>query len=239
MAGPFPIRLSKFIAHAGITNRRKAGELVKNGLIKVNGKIAEKPGLRITEKDRVTYKGKRLTLIEEAQYLLINKSKSHLYSTEHLPNRKTLFDIIGTKVSGKLNTIGHFMDEDLGLIILSTDFSFKQEIERDEKRFDQHFKIKLKTKSEVPKSEEIMKKLMLPKTVQIKALYLSDDPLYHFNLSMVSPLAFTIREAFHQAGFPIEQLDRVNLAGMSKKNLSRGFFRHLMEAEVRRLRYFS
>ena len=86
--------LNKFIAHAGICARRDAAEMVKQGLVKVNGELVSAPGHKVSAKDEIKVNGKRAFLAKNLVYILLNKPKDYITTTDDPQKRKTVLDLI-------------------------------------------------------------------------------------------------------------------------------------------------
>ena len=115
------IRLNKYVAQCGIASRRAADELIQNGKIWVNGKEVREPGTRITSKDRVTYQGKLLKPEQNLVYLLMNKPKDTITTSNDEKGRKTVLDIVQPKIQERVYPVGRLDRMTTGLLILTND----------------------------------------------------------------------------------------------------------------------
>ena len=114
-------RLNKYVAHCGITSRRKAADLVKSGQIMVNGEIEMNPSYMVMEKDEVSYKGKRLEPELLKVYILLNKPKDVITSLSDENGRRTVIDIVKSKVKERINPVGRLDYKTTGLLLLTND----------------------------------------------------------------------------------------------------------------------
>lgn len=234
----YPIRLNKFVAHCGLANRRKAEGLISAGHIRINGKVELNPATRIQQTDEVTYKGKAINILAESHYLLINKPKSHKYNLVRSAHQKNLSNIIGGKIQAKLQCLGSFSDQDIGLVLLSNNPELIEKIDVGSKEIEQHYKIKFSKEIDEVELEAIKSKLISSKLIKRAAANLEEDPLYSIHLSFMGSLHVDLRAIFQKIGYKVLLMDRILMAGMTKKNLTRGFFRRLTVEEIRRLKYF-
>ena len=121
-------RLNKYIAHAGVCSRRKAGELVKDGFIKVNGQVEKNPAIEVDEKDTIEYMGKRLRIASKKIYLLLNKPKNVITTMSDERGRKTVWDIVQSKVKTKIYPVGRLDRNTTGLLLLTNDGELSQQL---------------------------------------------------------------------------------------------------------------
>ncbi|MFA7627400.1 MAG: S4 domain-containing protein, partial [Candidatus Kapaibacterium sp.] len=89
-----PVRINKFLAEAGVASRRKVDELILEGLVKVNGKLVEEPGVKVSATDFITVNGDPIKEIKHNIYILLNKPKNIITTTSDDKDRKTVLDIV-------------------------------------------------------------------------------------------------------------------------------------------------
>src|SRR5579872_3508149 len=99
------MQLNKYIAHAGICSRRKAVELIKEGGVKVNGRVVKEPGYKVFENDIVKVHNKVLAA-EKKIYILLNKPKGYVTTVSDEKGRSTILDLLGTSLSQRLYPVG-------------------------------------------------------------------------------------------------------------------------------------
>jgi len=115
------MRLNKYIAHSGICSRRKAGDLVKAGAVKVNGKVLDNPAYEVQKEDTVEYKGKVVRPVRKMIYILMNKPKNVVTTTSDEKARRTVMDIVQNKVSERIYPVGRLDRMTTGLLLLTND----------------------------------------------------------------------------------------------------------------------
>ena len=115
-----PIRLNRFISNAGVCSRREADQLIQEGRIKVNGKVVKEMGMKVTLEDRVSHDGKPLNP-ETYRYVLLNKPKGYITTTEDPLERKTVMDLVAKACRERIVPVGRLERETLGLLLLTND----------------------------------------------------------------------------------------------------------------------
>jgi 23S rRNA pseudouridine2605 synthase len=113
--------LNKFISHAGVSGRREAAEIVKKGIVKVNGKIVTEPGHKISPKDEVVVNGKKIFLSKNLVYILLNKPKDFITTTDDPQGRKTVLDLIRRATDERVYPVGRLDRNTSGLLLLTND----------------------------------------------------------------------------------------------------------------------
>src|SRR5688572_16875643 len=103
---PAIMPLNKFIAHCGICSRRDAAEMVKLGKVKVNGQPVTEPGFKVSIKDEVIVNGKKVQLEKNLVYILLNKPKDFITTTDDPQGRKTVLDLIRRATTERVYPVG-------------------------------------------------------------------------------------------------------------------------------------
>lgn len=235
------MRLNKYIAHSGVCSRRDAAELVKSGKITVNGRVETSPGYQIEAGDEVRYRDQVINPAESFVYLLLNKPGGIITTTKDDRGRTTVMDMLRHKVTERIFPVGRLDRDTTGLLLLTNDGDLAKRLTH--------------PSHEVPKVYEatLDKPFTKADLDQLAAgLELEDGPAKpkwaayaKANEKKVVSLEITmgrnriVRRMFEHLGYEVVKLDRIYLAGLDKKHLPRGFYRHLTEPEVRMLRHFS
>jgi len=118
--------LNKYISHAGVSGRREAAEIVKKGIVKVNGKVVTEPGHKISPKDEVVVNGKKIFLSKNLVYILLNKPKDFITTTDDPQGRKTVLDLIRRATDERVYPVGRLDRNTSGLLLLTNDGELSQ-----------------------------------------------------------------------------------------------------------------
>jgi len=230
------IRLNKYIAHSGICSRREADDLIRNGDIKVNGKVVFELGIRIKPSDKVSYKGKVLKR-EKLIYILLNKPKDFITTTDDPQARKTVIDLVKNHIRERVFPVGRLDRNTTGLLILTNDGDLSEVLAHPSYNIRKVYEVLL-DKPVQEKDVETIK----------KGLELEDGPVKIDDMAVLSPDARSIgieihsgrnrivRRIFEHLGYEVVKLDRVMYSFLTKKDLPRGKWRYLKEFEVVRLK---
>lgn len=222
------LRLNKFMAHSGVCNRREADELIKQGAVKVNGRIVVKLGITIDPmKDTVEYRG-RILSGGGFLYLLLNKSKG--YGKEG----KTVSQLIRGAADVPLTQIGELGVNDLGLVLFTNDPDMAARIStsRDPKLFLYHIKLKKAI------DEEVLNDLKSALLIGSQNLVIGDitliDEAKGFELGLTTNCAEVscLSRLIHSVGVTVDNIERVIFSGITKKDVPRGKWRLLSAKEA-------
>lgn len=230
-------RLNKFISHSGLCSRRKAGDLVKEGHIKVNGQVERNPAILVDHNDTIEYKGKRLKRESKKLYLLMNKPKQVITSLADEQGRKTVIDLI-KDIPERIYPVGRLDFMTTGLLLLTNDGDLAQKLSHPSYEIKKVYHVRLDID-------------LAPEHLQViqEGFDLEDGPIKVDEISYVnhknelgvvihSGRNRIVRRIFEHFNYSVTHLDRVLLGGLTKKNLPRGRYRHLTEQELIYLKHF-
>lgn len=238
-SGPMP--LNKFIAHAGICARRDAAELVKSGVVTVNGQSILEPGFKVTEKDEISVKGKKIHLTKNLVYILLNKPKDYITTTEDPQGRKTVLDLIKTATSERVYPIGRLDRNTSGVLLLTNDGELAQTLSHPKNQVKKIYEVKLDRPVAKADFESIAQGITLEDGfIQPDAIgYADPRDKSIIGIEIHSGRNRIVRRIFEHLKYDVRGLDRVSYAGLTKKNVNRGKFRLLTEKEIRTLKHFN
>ena len=229
-----PIRLNRFIAQAGVCSRRDADKLIEAGEIKVNGNVNTEMGMRVHPfNDVIEYKGKRLR-VEKFVYILLNKPKNTITTTDDPQGRKTVLDIVKNTAEERIFPVGRLDRNTTGLLLLSNDGALAKKMTHPSHKVKKIYHVRLN--KEVP--EEDMEKLLSgieleDGTAQVDKIdYVIGKDRNEVGVEIHIGRNRIVRRMFEHMGYQVVALDRVSIAHLTKKNLPRGKFRILSEKEV-------
>jgi 23S rRNA pseudouridine2605 synthase len=238
-SGPMP--LNKFIAHAGICARRDAAELVKSGVVTVNGQSILEPGFKVTEKDEISVKGKKIHLTKNLVYILLNKPKDYITTTEDPQGRKTVLDLIKTATAERVYPIGRLDRNTSGVLLLTNDGELAQTLSHPKNQVKKIYEVKLDRPVAKADFESIAQGITLEDGfIQPDAIgYADPRDKSIIGIEIHSGRNRIVRRIFEHLKYDVRGLDRVSYAGLTKKNVNRGKFRLLTEKEIRTLKHFN
>ena len=227
------VRLNKFMANAGVCSRREADELILKGLVKVNGEVVTELGVKITPKDVVEYNDNIVTS-EKKCYILLNKPKDCVTTSDDPNGRKTVMDIVKGACEERIYPVGRLDRNTTGVLLLTNDGDLASKLTH-----PKFVKKKIyQVWTDKPISEEDMQRIA-------DGVELDDGPIHADAVSYVSPTDRkqagieihsgrnrVVRRIFESLGYHVVKLDRVYFAGLTKKNLPRGRWRYLTQEEV-------
>ncbi len=232
--------LNKYIAHAGISGRREAAEIVKKGIVKVNGKIITEPGFKVAQKDEVVVNGKKIFPAKNLVYILLNKPKDYITTTEDPQGRRTVLDLIGRAGNERVYPVGRLDRNTSGVLLLTNDGELAQKLTHPSNEVKKIYAVTLNRPLEKNHFEQILKGITLEDgsaTVDVLA-YTDVKDKTQIGVEIHSGRNRIVRRIFEHLGYDVKNLDRVMFAGLTKKNVERGKWRFLNEKEIRELKFF-
>ena len=235
------MRLNKYIAHSGLCSRRKAGDLVKQGVVKVNGKIEANPAYEVQKGDKVEYKGKLLRPETNKVYVLMNKPKNTVTTTSDEKGRRTVMDIVQKKYKERIYPVGRLDKNTVGLLLLTNDGDLAKKLSHPSHKVVKRYHVVLDKEVTEDHLKEIKEGLILEDG---KAVVDDIDWIYGSDKSEVGIEIHIgknriVRRIFEHLGYQIQKLDRVYYGGLTKKDLPRGWFRDLKPKEIIMLKHFT
>lgn len=237
-AATYPMPLNKYIAHSGECSRRDAAELVKQGKAKVNGELITDPGHKINEGDQVTLSGKKLKPQKGLAYILLNKPKGFITTSEDERGRRTVMDLVANAEVGRVYPVGRLDRATTGLILLTNDGTLAQKLSHPSHNVKKVYHVTLDKPLTKADFEKIVAGVELEdgKAIVDEIAYL--EKKNELGLEIHSGKNRIVRRIFESLGYVVDKLDRMMYAGLTKKNLPRGKWRFLDEREIVLLKHF-
>jgi len=232
--------LNKFIAHCGVCSRRDAAEMVKLGKVKVNGELITEPGHKVSGKDDVRVNGKKVLLAKNLVYILLNKPKDFITTTEDPQGRKTVLDLIKRATTERVYPVGRLDRNTSGVLLLTNDGELSQKLTHPSNEIRKVYAVTLNKPLEKKDFDQVLKGVVLddgPASVD-KLAFTDTKDKTQLGVELHSGRNRIVRRIFEHLGYDVKQLDRVMFGGLTKKNVERGKWRYLNEKEVRELKYF-
>jgi 23S rRNA pseudouridine2605 synthase len=233
--------LNKFIAHAGVCGRREAAELVKEGKVTVNGDKIFEPGYKVTGIDKVIVKGKQVFLQRNSVYILLNKPKDFITTSNDPQGRKTVLDLIKHATPERVYPVGRLDRNTTGVLLLTNDGELAQKLTHPSFEVKKIYEVTLDKPVTKKDLESILSGVTLEDgLVMADAVGYADPKDKHVvGIEIHSGRNRIVRRIFEHLGYDVKALDRVMFANLTKKNVDRGKWRLLNEKEVRLLKFMN
>jgi 23S rRNA pseudouridine2605 synthase len=233
------IRLNKFLSNAGIAARRKADELIKSGKVTVNGKEVTEMGFKVKPGDTVIYAGKKV-IPRTHVYVLINKPKNHITTVSDEKDRRTVMDLVKSATNERLFPVGRLDRNTTGVLLLTNDGELTNKLTHPSFKIEKVYLATLDKPLANADMNSILEGFELEDgPVKVDSLAFPDQrDKTKVGIELHEGRNHIVKRIFKHFGYQVEKLDRVLFAGLTKKNLVRGKWRHLTEKEVIRLKHF-
>ena len=233
------IRLNKYIANAGVCSRREADTLIADGEIRVNGDVVTEMGTQVKRSDRVTYQGKVLNP-EKLVYVLLNKPKDFITTTDDPQNRRTVMQLVAKAASERIYPVGRLDRNTTGLLLLTNDGDLAKKLTHPSYEVKKLYQVDL----DKPVTDEDFLRIQ-------QGLTLEDGPVKVDEIGIVDGRRTSlgvqihigrnriVRRIFEHLGYDVIRLDRVMYADLTKRDLPRGHWRYLTDKEVIQLKHLA
>ena len=232
-----PVRLNKFLANAGVCSRREADEFIQAGVVTVNGEVVTELGTKVLRSDVIRFHDDPVTL-EKKVYVLLNKPKDYVTTSDDPQQRKTVMDLVKNACPERIYPVGRLDRNTTGVLLLTNDGDMASKLTHPKYLKKKIYHVYLDRNVTAHDLQRIAEGIIL-EDGEIKA----DDVQYadpvdkkQVGIEIHSGKNRIVRRIFESLGYKVTKLDRVQFAGLTKKNLKRGDWRYLTEEEVDRLR---
>jgi 23S rRNA pseudouridine2605 synthase len=231
--------LNKFIAHCGVGSRRDAVPLIKEGKITVNGNVVTEPGFKVTDKDVIIFNGKKLFVTKNMVYILLNKPKDYITTTDDPQGRKTVLQLIKHATTERIYPIGRLDRNTSGVLLFTNDGELTQKLTHPSYNVKKVYEVKLDKPVTKAHFDKIVSGIKLEDgEIHADALaYADSNDKAIIGIEIHSGRNRIVRRIFEHFGYDVKALDRVMYATLTKKNVERGKWRYLSEKEIRLLKY--
>ena len=231
------IRLNRFIANAGVCSRREADTYIEAGVVTINGKQVTQLGTKVMPGDEVRFDG-RLLQAEKKVYLLLNKPKDFVTSTDDPHAEKTVMDIVKNSCEERIYPVGRLDKNTTGLLLFTNDGDLSKKLTHPSHQMKKIYQVTLDKPLTKNDLESIAEGIELEDGfIAADAIsFIDNEDKTEIGIEIHSGRNRIVRRIFEHFGYRVRKLDRVWFAGLTKKNLPRGKYRFLSEKEVRFLK---
>jgi len=232
------IRLNKFLANAGVCSRREADKLIESGVVTVNGKIVTELGTKVSRTDKVMF-GDQTLKPEKLRYVLLNKPKDYITTSDDPQNRKTVMMLVKNACNERIYPVGRLDRNTTGLLIFTNDGELAKKLTHPKHNIKKVYHVVLNKPLTKAHLLEIAAGLKLEdgEIIPDKIAYDSSaNDKREIGIEIHSGKNRIVRRIFEHLGYKVVRLDRVMFASLTKKDLPRGKWRFLTEKEVNMLK---
>lgn len=231
------IRLNRYLSNSGVCSRREADKYIETGCVTVNGKIVTELGTKVSLDDDVRFSGQQLNP-QNKVYLLLNKPKGFVTTTDDPQERKTVMDLVDKACPERIYPVGRLDKDTTGVLLFTNDGDLAKKLthpsHNKKKIYHVHLDKSL-TKNdllEIAKGVELEDGFIAADAID----YVSENDKREVGIEIHSGRNRLVRRIFEKMGYQVLKLDRVYFAGLTKKNVPRGKFRFLTQAEINQLK---
>lgn len=237
-AASFPMRINRFIARSGVCSRREADEMIKSGLVELDGAVVSDYSTQVLATSEVKVNGKVITAVGGV-YILLNKPSGAITTKSDEKGRQTVLDLIDVpdEIKSALFPVGRLDRDTTGALLLSSDGDLAHRLMHPSFEVEKLYRVRA---GRAVTEEEIARLLNgieledgLAKADQ--AGYLAPGDLTEVGVAMHSGRNRIVRRMFEALGHEVKQLERVRYAGITTSGVRRGKWRKLTDKEVSRL----
>lgn len=227
------IRLNRYISNSGICSRREADVFINAGNVKINDKIVTEMGYKVQVTDVVKFDDAVINP-ETKRYLLLNKPKNYITTTDDERDRKTVMDLIVNATKERMYPVGRLDRNTTGLLLFTNDGDMAKKLTHPKNNIKKLYHASLDKKLTLAHLQQIANDFVLDdKTVHVDAIsYVANESKSEIGIEIHSGRNRIVRRIFEHFGYTVVKLDRVMIANLTKKNLPRGKYRMLTDQEV-------
>lgn len=232
-----PIRLNKYLANAGVCSRREADDFIEAGVVSVNGQIVTELGTKVKRSDVVLFHDQQVN-IEKKVYILLNKPKDYVTTSDDPQNRKTVMDLVKGACRERIYPVGRLDRNTTGVLLLTNDGELSTKLTHPQFLKKKIYHVFLDKNLTTADLHQIAEGIELEDgEIHADAIeYASETDHKQVGIEIHSGRNRIVRRIFEHLGYRVTKLDRVYFAGLTKKNVRRGDWRFLTEQEVNMLR---
>lgn len=227
-----PIRLNKYLANAGFCSRREADDFIQAGVVTVNGEVVDSLGAKVLPTDKVMFHHQPVRR-ERKVYILLNKPKNTVTTTDDPEERRTVMDIVKNACSERIYPVGRLDRNTTGVLLLTNDGDLAAKLTHP--KFGKKKIYAVTLDRDLDEEDEVLIRhgiTLDDEEIIPDALEFTDKDRKHIGLEIHSGQNRVVRRIFEKVGYKVVALDRVSFAGLTKRNVPRGRYRFLTEREV-------
>jgi 23S rRNA pseudouridine2605 synthase len=227
------IRLNRYLAQSGVASRREADELIKAGVVTVNGVVVTELGTKVHAGDKVHYGGQRLSM-EKPRYVLLNKPKGFITTTDDPKDRRTVMQLVAAACPERLYPVGRLDRNTTGLLLMTNDGDLAKKLTHPSHGAEKIYHATLDKAVSKAHLQQLVDGVELEDGMAQadEASFVEGSTRKEVGLKLHMGRNRIVRRMFEALGYEVLKLDRVVFAGLTKKEIPRGTWRMLTDREV-------
>ena len=233
------VRLNKYIASSGLCSRRKADELIEQGVVNVNGKIVKELGYLVQPKDKV-FVNQKLVRPAKHEYYRFYKPAGYITTCDDEKGRKTIYDLLPENMFG-LKPVGRLDKDSTGLLILTNDGELINELTHPSVKVPKVYLVTVEAKVHKHELEQMANGIEIEQgKIAYADIQVIDMDSRHteMQITLYQGMNRQIRKMFEYFGYEVKTLKRIQHATITLDGLRRGEFRPIKPIQIRELRNF-
>ena len=234
------VRLNKYLADSGLCSRREADKIIQSGAIKVNGEVVTELGKKVKVTDKVQY-GEETLKRENLVYLILNKPKDYITTTDDPKGRKTVMSLVSDAARERIYPVGRLDRNTTGLLLFTNDGELAKRLLHPKHKVKKMYHVILDNPLAKPDLEEISRGVKLEEgLVQVDGISydVTANDKRSVGIGIHTGQNRVVRRIFEAFGYEVQKLDRTIFGPFTKKNLPRGKWRYLTDQEILMLKKF-
>lgn len=227
------IRLNRFLANAGICSRREADKIIESGVVSINNEVVTKLGTKVDPSDTVHYGGE-LIQGQKKQYVLLNKPKNYITTMDDPKERLTVMELVTKACKERIYPVGRLDRATTGLLLFTNDGAMTKRLTHPSNKVTKVYQVTLDKNVSQKDLIKLVEGVQLEDGISSadKAFYIPNTAKSTITIELHSGKNRIIRRMMESMGYKVTKLDRIQFAGLTKKDIPRGRFRHLNEKEI-------
>ena len=232
-----PVRLNRYLSNAGVCSRREADTFIQAGVVKVNGVVVTELGTKVKRSDEVMFHDQTINM-EKKVYVLLNKPKDYVTTSDDPQNRKTVMDLVKNACRERIYPVGRLDRNTTGVLLLTNDGDLASKLTHPQYMKKKIYHVYCDRNVTAADMRQIADGIVLDDgEIHADAIdYASDTDKKQVGIEIHSGRNRIVRRIFEHLGYKVIKLDRVYFAGLTKKNVKRGDWRFLTQEEVNMLK---
>lgn len=232
-----PVRLNRYLANAGVCSRREADTFIQAGVVKVNGVVVTELGTKVKRSDEIMFHDQTINM-EKKVYVLLNKPKDYVTTSDDPQNRKTVMDLVKNACRERIYPVGRLDRNTTGVLLLTNDGDLATKLTHPQYLKKKIYHVYCDKNVTAADLRQIADGIVLEDgEIHADAIdYASDVDKKQVGIEIHSGRNRIVRRIFEHLGYKVVKLDRVYFAGLTKKNVKRGDWRFLTQDEVNMLK---